>query len=553
MILSSAMFLLDPLLLKYLIDSILPKKNIHLLLLAGGALLAIHLCRLGLSALAGLTSFRMVQRLSFRLRLGILEQMNRLSADYHETTPVGEKLFRIEQDVDQVAQLGSTLLPCALQASFNTMFVIVVMFVLDFKLASIVLPLVPLLFAFRKYFAGRLRSTSDLAQFQSSRESSFLQEHISSIIQVQALHQESDQIREFVERATTRIKAVDKRNVNEMLFRTFYMALIAASTVAILGYGSYQVLTAALTVGGLAASYSYIGKLFEPLNSALEIYSLLNRMGTSISRIFDIIQISPSVTEAPTAVALTLPVKGHVEMADVSFYYGSRQLVIENLNFSLQPGEKVALVGVSGSGKSTVAKLIARLYDVQKGCIYIDGIEVRNIQLESLRRNVCYLMQESILFDRTLRENLLLGRPSATPQQLRNAVEIAELQEVLERLPNGLDTPIGPRGNFLSGGERQRVALARAVIQEPSLLLLDESTSALDAPSECRIFAKLVKHFSSQTIILISHRISALTWVDRIVALNQGIVEEQGTHEQLINQGGLYTYLHNTSEVMAKG
>jgi len=544
MVLSSLMFLLDPLLIKWLIDRILPKKDFHLLFLAAAGFFGIYVCRLGLSALAGVVSFRTVQDLVFRIRLSILAQMNRLSADYHESTPVGEKLYRMEQDVDQVADLGSSLVPYALQTTFNAIFVVATMFVLDFKLTCMVLPLVPLFFVFRRSFEIRLRGASDSAQRQSSRESSFLQEHLSSVVQVQLLHQERSQTQAFLERAATRVEALNHRNLIEVFFRTSYMAVIALGTIVILGCGSYQVFIGALTVGGLVASYSYMARLFDPLNAAVEIYSRLNRMSTSIGRILEVIEAVPSVDERQDAVYLHSPVRGYVEMKDVHFSYRSGQPVLRKLDFTLGAGERVALVGISGSGKSTIAKLIARLYDVERGTVYIDGLDVRTVRLESLRTRICYVMQEGILFDRTLKENLLLGRPAATVKELRRAVEIADLEELVRRLPKGWDTPLGPRGNALSGGERQRVALARAVLQRPSLLLLDESTSALDAPSEQRIYSTLAHHFSNQTILFISHRISALKWVDRIVVLNQGVVEDQGTHEQLISRSSLYVCLH---------
>ncbi len=545
MVLSSLMFLLDPLLIKWLIDRILPKKDFHLLFLAAAGFFGIYVCRLVVSALAGVVSFRTVQDLVFRIRLSILEQMNRLSADYHESTPVGEKLYRMEQDVDQVAELGSSLVPYALQTTFNAIFVVTTMFVLDFKLTCMVLPLVPLFFVFRRYFERRLRGASDSAQRQSSRESSFLQEHLSSVVQVQLLHQERSQTQAFLERAAARVEALNHRNLIEILFRTSYMAVIALGTIAILGYGSYQVFVGALTVGGLVASYSYMARLFDPLNAAVEIYSRLNRMGASIGRILEVIETAPSVDERQDAVYLPSPVRGYVEMKDVHFSYCTGQPALQKLDFKLEAGERVALVGMSGSGKSTIAKLIARLYDAERGTVYIDGTDVRGVRLESLRTRICYVMQEGILFDRTLKENLLLGQPTATAKELRRAIEIADLEELLRRLPKGWDTPLGPRGNALSGGERQRVALARAVLQRPSLLLLDESTSALDAPSERRIFASLAHHFSNQTILFISHRISALKWVDRIVVLNRGVVEDQGTHEQLIGRSSLYACLHS--------
>jgi ABC-type multidrug transport system fused ATPase/permease subunit len=204
------------------------------------------------------------------------------------------------------------------------------------------------------------------------------------------------------------------------------------------------------------------------------------------------------------------------------------------------------LVGASGSGKSTITKLIARLYDVRRGKICIDELDVRTIELNSLRTAICYVMQETILFDRSLKENLMLGNPEATEQELTRAIAMTDLESLLQRLPDGWNTPLGPRGNTLSGGERQRLALARAVLQSPSLLILDESTSALDAPTEQQILSNLNRHLRHQTMIVISHRLSALTWVDRIIVLNQGRIEDEGTHDYLLQRGGLYARLYNT-------
>src|SRR5260370_23990911 len=202
------------------------------------------------------------------------------------------------------------------------------------------------------------------------------------------------------------------------------MVIITLGTIAILGYGSYQVFVGALTVGGLVASYSYIARLFDPLNAAVEIYSRLNRMSASIRRILEVIEMAPSVSDRQGVIDLRGPIKGLVEMKDVSFSYCAGNPVLQKLNMKLEAGEKVALVGISGSGKSTIAKLIARLYDAERGAVCIDGIDVRNVRLENLRPRVCYVMQEGILFDRTLKDNLLLGRPNATIKELRLAIEM---------------------------------------------------------------------------------------------------------------------------------
>lgn len=545
--LSSLMFLLDPLLIKWLIDGVLPKRDFRLLIVVSTSLFVIYVCRLGSASVARLISFRTVQKLTLRIRLAIFEKMNLLSADYHENTSVGDKLYRIEQDVDQVAELGSSLVPSILQTAFNTVFVVVTMSILNLRLTCILLPLLPIFFVLRKYFEQRLRLSSESTQQRASEENSFLQEHLGHIVQVQLLHQEKSQATAFVEKAKARLLSLNYRNLTEILFATSYMGVISVGAIGILGYGGYQVFIGGLTIGGLVAFYSYLVRLFEPLNVVVNVYSQLARIGASVRRIREVINLSPSVIDSPASVTLPEKIRGTIEFRNVEFNYRDGIAVLAGLNLRVSAGERVALVGPSGSGKSTIAKLVVRVYDASRGSVHIDGVDVHEIKLESLRSRVCYLMQDAVLFDRSLRENLLLGNPNATEQELVQAIEIADLRTVIDRLPVGWETPVGPRGSTLSGGERQRVAIARAVLQNPSVIVLDESTSALDAPSEQRVFRNLNRYFSKQTIFVISHRISALTWVDRFVVLAEGTICEQGPHDQLIRRGGLYERLYNTN------
>jgi ABC-type multidrug transport system fused ATPase/permease subunit len=504
------------------------------------AFFAIYVCRLGFSSIANLVNFRTAQRLVFRIRLDMLQQMNRLSADYHETTPLGDRLYRLERDVDQVAELGSSLAPAILQASCNAIFVLGTMFVLDFKLACIVTPMLPLFVGFRRHFQGKLQGAADFAQQQSTNESTFLQEHLESVIQVQLLNQGEMRSRVFLTRATAKMEALNRQRLIEILFSTCYMGFIAVGIFLILGYGGYQVFSGNLTIGGLVAFYTYAAALFGPLSAAVDVYSRVNRLNTNIRRILEVLDRAPAVRERASAVVCNTPFRGRIQMQGVSFAYPNRPPLLTGFDFDLQPGEKVALVGLNGSGKSTITKLIARLYDVGEGSIHIDGTNIQNLRLDSLRSKVCYLMQDTVVFDGTIKENLLLGKPSATAGELDRALEAVGLDRFVRCLPDGWGTAIGPNGHALSGGERQLLALARTVLQNPSLLLLDEATGELDPAAERRVLENLIDHFPGTSILFVSHRVATLEWVDRIVLLDQGMILEEGTHEELVRRGGLY-------------
>ena len=546
LLLASLTFLLDPLILKWLIDVVLPKRDARLLMFGVGCIAGVYVCQLCCYAAGGLLSFKMVQKLVYSIRLKFLEQINQLSADFHEKVPLGEKLYRIEQDVDQVAEIGSTVVPSILQTAFTAIFVLCTMFVLNLRLTCTLLPLMPLFMILKRQYEVRLRRAADAAQEESGKENNFLQEHLSSVVQVQLLRQEDPQTRTFITRARAKMGALCRRNVQEIQFRTWFLAVVAAGMVAILSYGGHQIFLGALTIGGFVAFYSYLARLFAPLSMAVDIYSRLNRLNSSLRRIFAIIEERPSVCESPTAVELARGQNGSVILEGVCFGYREDSPVVSSLNLKIRSGEKIALIGFSGSGKSTVAKLVARLYDVNKGIVRIGGMDVRDVTLSSLRSAVCYVPQEAILFDRSIKENLLLGKADASSKELWEAIEIAGLTALIHSLPKGWDTQIGPRGMFLSGGERQRLALARAVLQNPSVLLLDESTSALDVPSERQVYINLTQRFAERTILFVSHRVSALTWTDRIVVLNQGAIEEEGIHNQLIETGRLYPHLFKT-------
>ena len=520
-VLAATLVLVDPLIVRFLIDDVIPNRRMSWLPLVAVVFFLTYLGRLGFESLASMLNFRAVQKMTFRTRLNLLRHLQRLSAEYHDNKPTGETLQRLQGDVDQVGTLSGEVIPSGLRMTTIFTLVMTTMLILNYRLTAIVLPLIPVFIIVRRRFHHRLRQASDTVQEQSGKITGFLEEHLSSIVQVQLLSCEQREARRFARLSSAAVRAQIKRRATELFFSSILYLIIILGMAGVLCYGGYQVITGTLTAGSLVAFYGYTLQLFVPLYGVVEIYSKLQRAGASVRRLMEITEAESVMQDRPGALALRPGNPGGVELKGVFFGYDSDRQVFQGVNLRVNPGERVALAGMSGNGKSTIAKLIARLYDARDGTVLLGGVDVRDIKLKSLRSSVIFVPQDPVLFNLTLRENLLYGNPTATQWELDQVTKLTQLDMVIGRLPNGLDESLGPRGNRLSGGERQRVALARALLQRPQVLILDECTSALDSLTEQRLFNELDRHLRGITTIVISHRPYPITWADRAVQVTR--------------------------------
>ena len=521
--------LLDPLIVRFLIDEVIPNRRISWLPLVAVAFFMTYIGRLGFEGLASITNFRAVQKMTFRLRLKLLRHLQRLSAEYHDNQPLGDTLHRLQVDVDQVATLSGEVIPSLLRIVTIFSLVMTTMMVINYRLTAIVLPLIPVFILVRRRFHDRLRHASDSVQEQSGKVIGFLEEHLSAIVQVQLLSCEQREARRFARLSGRAVRAQIKRRRTELFFGSLLFLIIVIGMASVLCFGGYQVIVGTLTAGGLVAFYGYTLQLFMPLYGVVDIYSKLQRVGASVRRLMEITDADAVLRDRPGALALPSNTSGAIELKEVSFSYYSDRPVLNAINLQVNSGERVALVGTSGNGKSTIARLVARLYDARGGKVLVEGVDVRDITLKSLRSSVIFVPQEPVLFDVTLRENLLYGNPQASDEEVERVSKLAQLETLINRLPKGLDEALGPRGNRLSGGERQRVALARALLQHPKILILDECTSALDAATEKCLLNALDRHLRGVTTIIISHRPYPTSWADREVHVSYGEISDDST------------------------
>ena len=535
----SLLALISPLLLKWLIDGIIPQKRMGLLLLAVALIFIGHQGRVALTGLGSYLMLSASQKMTLTLRVTLLEHLDTLSADYYEETPVGAVMYPLKEPIEEIAYFGSDLLPAILRMLLTTAFTLATMSALSPVLTLTVLPLIPAFLVTRQYFRRKLASGADTAQNDRLRWSNFLEEHLSSVISIQLLGQEKRQERRAFRLLVRSLRSQQRLYRTATWFTVWSSLAIVLAMSAVIGYGGKSVVAGTLSIGSLVAFYGFVTQLFEPLSGASELYARAQKTFASIRQVQAALSLRPSVKNASGALMLSRQHPADVEFAAVEFGYSRNRGLLHVPSLRISAGEHIAIAGENGAGKSTLARLIARLYDPVSGAVLLGGEDIRNIHLKSLRQSVCYLPRDPVLFDGSIASNLLFVRPSASEQELEEAMRMVELTALSRSLPSGLRHRIGPDGCQLSGGERQRLALARAILQQPRVLILDEATSCLDPCAEASILQALRHSLSLSTFIVVSHRFSTLSTFDRVLLLSRGYIVGDGDSRSFLAMRGV--------------
>jgi len=421
-------------------------------------------------------------------------------------------------------------------------FISVILFSLNWQLALIVLTPTPVLVLGTKLFSRKIHGIYHKAWRKWADLSAMLADTVPGVAVVKAFSQENREISKFKKKTSELYDVNVKISFLEGLFFPLVGFVMTLGAVGVWWFGGRQILSGSLTLGVLTAFISYTWRFYEPIGRLSNLSSLLLRASTSAERIFEVFDTRPDVHNSANATQLPT-LNGHIEFDDVSFAYETGETVLKNINLEILPGQRVGLVGPSGAGKTTLAKLILRFYDPTSGKITIDGHDLREVKQESLRRQIGIVLQEPFLFKGAIAENIAYGQQGAQAEKIIEAAKAANIHDFILSLPEGYDTDVGERGHRLSGGEKQRVSIARALLKDPQILILDEATSSVDTETESLIQEALDRLMENRTSIIIAHRLSTLKNADKIVVIDHGEIVEEGSHGMLIQRGGLYARL----------
>jgi ATP-binding cassette subfamily B protein len=546
LLLTNAAMLVQPQFTRLIVDRGIAEGNMNLVIGLSAAMVAFAALRAVVSFVQGALMARTAQGVAYDVRNQLYAKIQALSFSYHDQAQTGQLMTRATSDVDMVQRfVGHAFLMMA-GAVFMMLGSLTFLFVTNWRLSLATLAIVAFTFAVFSTLAGRVRPLFKIVQERLSKLNVVLQENLAGIRVIKAFVREPYELQRYTG-ANQELYDINVRIgsifsvIMPMVFFTSNMAVLSVYWI-----GGRQVINDTLSLGEMLSFVGYMMMSFFPMLMLTMIVTMLSQAGASAERIFEVLDAQSEVVERPDAQELA-NVQGKVDFDSVSFrYFEHGELVLEDVSFQTQPGQVVALLGATGSGKSTVINLIPRFYDVSEGRVLIDGTDVRETTIESLRSQIGIVFQETTLFAGTIKENIAFGRPDATMEEIKAAAQAAEAHDFITQFPDQYDTIVGERGVTLSGGQKQRVAIARALLLNPRILILDDSTSSVDLETEYRIQQALDRLMEGRTSFVIAQRIATVLNADQILVLDKGRVVARGVHEELMENSEIYADIYHS-------
>ena len=551
----SLLEILKPWPLKLVIDYVLPRtpppwpiladlSPSAVLLLATLGLVLIYGALGGISVLNNFTTISIGQGMVNDLRSRLYQHLQRLSLSFHSRAAVGDLIYRVTGDTYAIQTLAMNGIFPVLSAAVLLIGMFIVMVRLDWVLTMVALTVCPFLFIAILLLNRRITEVAQRARESESAVYQIVQRGMSAIKVVQAFSKEEEEHSAFVLQSTASLRA----SLSLYTLQTAYGAgtnlVLALGTAAVFWVGAQHVWQNVLTIGDMVVFTSYLASLHAPINSMIQTYGTVQGARVGLVRVIEVLEGEQAVPDGTRE--FRTPPRGQVEFADVSFGYTPERQTLQHVSLTAEPGQMVAIVGPTGAGKSTLVSLIPRFYDPSAGRVLVDGIDVRELRLSSLRQQISMVLQPPMVFPVSLRDNIAYGRPSASDQEVRRAAEMAQADAFIRRLPAGYDTVIGEQGVTLSEGERQRLTIARALLRNAPILILDEPTSSVDTATEAAIMEAVEQVVRGRTTFVIAHRLSTVRRASQIVVVRDGAIVEQGSFEELMRRQGAFAALYRT-------